>query len=424
MSGDTNYASSTSTPATVVTVAQNTTTTTVTFSPALPVSGQVVTLTATITPAATGAASPTGTVDFFNGSTLLGTGTVSNDVATLNTTALPVGNNAVTAQYLGDSNYSGSTSAVNSFAVVLAATTTTVSVSNSNPAAFESVTLTAVVAVTSPGAGTATGTVEFFANGTSLGTATLNNGQATLSVVLPIAVNSITAQYSGSSDLQTSTSTAVTVAVGTPNEQWLNQVYLLELGRAPTQAELTRRVNQLASGVSRKKIVNGIANSPEATVIHGAEQLSKSTWACNRPAKQVHKTLDEAQCTHTSVLAVILGSELFYEQSGGSLEGYLAALETAVLGTHDRRSSVSDSNCRRVFRAPKSPTNSLTSNLGKLSLVSPNFVAVLDRAPTSAELGNFVSLMSRGTYLRNIIASLLAGNEFYNRTAALSSVRS
>ena len=203
-----------------------------------------------------------------------------------NTTALTVGNNAVTAQYLGDSNYAGSTSAVNSFAVVLAATTTTVSASNASPAAFESVTLTAVVAVNSPGAGTATGTVEFFANGTSLGTATLSGGQASLSVVLPTAVNSITAQYSGSPDLQSSTSTPVTVAVGTPNEQWLNAVYLLEVGRAPTQAELTRGVNQLAKGVSRKKVVNGIANSPEATCIPGAERLSNYTWACNQPANR------------------------------------------------------------------------------------------------------------------------------------------
>ena len=61
---------------------------------------------------------------------------MSNDVATLNTTGLTVGNNAVTAQYLGDSNYSGSTSVVNSVAVVLATTTTTITVSNASPAAL------------------------------------------------------------------------------------------------------------------------------------------------------------------------------------------------------------------------------------------------------------------------------------------------
>ena len=102
----------------------------------MPVYGQVVTLTATITPSSTGTASPTGTVDFFNGTTLLGSGAVSNDVATLNTTALPVGTTSVTAQYLGDTNYSGSTSAVNAFAIVLAGTTTTLTVSSTNPAAI------------------------------------------------------------------------------------------------------------------------------------------------------------------------------------------------------------------------------------------------------------------------------------------------
>ncbi len=271
--GDTNYATSTSTPATVVAVAQGTTTTAVTFSPTLPVYGQVVTLTATMTPGASGSASPTGTVDFFNGSTLLGSGTVANNVAILNTTALPIGTTAVTAQYLGDSNYSGSTSAVDAFAIVLAASTTSISASSVNPAAFQSVTLTADVAVASPGAGTATGTVEFFANGTDLGTAALKNGVASLSVVPPVAINSITAQYLGSANLQTSTSTAITVRVGTANEQWLNQVYLVELGRAPTHAELTSDVGQLGRGASRKAIVTRIANSAEATAYMVQERL-------------------------------------------------------------------------------------------------------------------------------------------------------
>jgi trimeric autotransporter adhesin len=412
--GDSKYLGSTSTPATVVTVSQQTTTTTVTFSPALPVSEQVVTLTATITPSATGAVTPTGTVDFFNGSTLLGTGTVSNNVASLNTTGLTVGNNALTAQYLGDANYAGSTSAVNSMAVVLAATTTTVSASNASPAPFEAVTLTAVVAVNSPGAGTASGTVQFFADGTSLGTATLSGGQASLSVVLPIAVNSITAQYSGSSVLESSASTPVTVAVGTPNEQWLNAVYLLEVGRAPTQAELTRGVNQLAKGVSRKKVVNGIANSPEASAF--LVQSDFELYLGVTPtSKQVNKTIKEAQSTHTSVLAVILGSQTFFEESGGSLEGFLASLETAVLGAPTQEFGLRFQLQEGVSRT-KVANDLLTSNVGKLSLVSPNFVAVLNRAPTRAEEGNFVALMSRGNFLRNIIASLLAGNEFYKNS--------
>ena len=71
--GDNNYAASTS-PAVTVTTTQATTTTAVSFSPASPVLGQSVTLTATITPESIGPVAPTGTVEFFDGSTLLGSG--------------------------------------------------------------------------------------------------------------------------------------------------------------------------------------------------------------------------------------------------------------------------------------------------------------------------------------------------------------
>ena len=105
-----------------MTTTQSTTTTAASFSPASPVLGQDVTLTANITPAATGTAAPTGTVEFFDGSTLLGDGTVSNDVATLTTTALSLGTNSITATYEGDSNYVGSTSSAVTVTVVQAAT--------------------------------------------------------------------------------------------------------------------------------------------------------------------------------------------------------------------------------------------------------------------------------------------------------------
>ena len=107
--GDTNYAASTS-PSVAVNITQATTTAALSFSPASPVLDQDVTLTATITPATTGPVSPSGTVEFFDGSTLLGDGTVSNGAATLTTTALSLGANTITATYEGDSNYVASTS--------------------------------------------------------------------------------------------------------------------------------------------------------------------------------------------------------------------------------------------------------------------------------------------------------------------------
>ena len=83
------------------------TTTTVTFSPSSPVFGQSVTLTATVAPTTSG--TPTGTVQFLNGTTLLGTGTLSDGVATYNATSLALGDNSITAVYSGDDSFTSST---------------------------------------------------------------------------------------------------------------------------------------------------------------------------------------------------------------------------------------------------------------------------------------------------------------------------
>jgi CSLREA domain-containing protein len=93
-----------------LTVTQAGTTTTLTASSNSINPGASVTLTATVASATTG--TPTGTVSFYNGSTLLGTGTLaagaSGDVATLATTALPSGSQTITAVYGGDANFSAS----------------------------------------------------------------------------------------------------------------------------------------------------------------------------------------------------------------------------------------------------------------------------------------------------------------------------
>ncbi|HVJ07236.1 MAG TPA: Ig-like domain-containing protein [Acidisarcina sp.] len=80
--------------------------------------GSTVTLSATVTPAS-GSTTPTGTVNFYTGTTLLGSAQLSNGVAVLSTTALPVGTDSLTAQYGGSSSFAVSTSAAASVTVVV-----------------------------------------------------------------------------------------------------------------------------------------------------------------------------------------------------------------------------------------------------------------------------------------------------------------
>ena len=129
--------------------------------------------------------------------------------ATVTTSALSVGVHNITAQYLDDVNFVGSTSSVYSDTVNRAATTTAV-VADHNPSVYgTSVTFTATVSATAPGAGTPSGSVTFKDGPTTLGTGTLSGGQATYSTsALAAGVHSITAQYGSDADFNGSTSAA------------------------------------------------------------------------------------------------------------------------------------------------------------------------------------------------------------------------
>ena len=68
------------------------------------------TFTATVSVNSPGAGTPTGSVDFFDGSNMIGAGTLSGGTATFSTNTLTVGSHAITAAYLGDGNFSVSSS--------------------------------------------------------------------------------------------------------------------------------------------------------------------------------------------------------------------------------------------------------------------------------------------------------------------------
>ncbi len=112
-----------------VAVVKTATTTTLASSATTVNTGQAFTLTATVAPAAA-----TGTVQFFAGTTSLGTGTVTSGTAALSTASLSTaGANSITAVYSGDAAYSTSTSAALTVTANLAPITTTTTVTATSP---------------------------------------------------------------------------------------------------------------------------------------------------------------------------------------------------------------------------------------------------------------------------------------------------
>jgi Bacterial Ig-like domain (group 3)/FG-GAP-like repeat len=104
--GDTNFSGNTS-AAFTLTVAKASSTTALTSS-ANPV---IVTGAITFTASISSSGSPTGTVNFYDGTTLLGSGAVQAGKASYTTSALAAGTHTITATYTGDTGNSSSTSA-------------------------------------------------------------------------------------------------------------------------------------------------------------------------------------------------------------------------------------------------------------------------------------------------------------------------
>ncbi len=186
------------------------------------VTGEVVTITATVTVSAPGAGTPTGTIDFQDGgATIAGCGPVplsGPGSATCVTSFPTAGAHLITAVYSGDADFDSSTSPALAQTVAQGATTTTMaSSSNGLVVAGYEVTLTAAITPASPASGAPTGAVEFMDGTTPVSGCTaqpLVAGVARCSVAYAAAgVHAVSAAYSGDHDFTGSTSPSLTLTV-------------------------------------------------------------------------------------------------------------------------------------------------------------------------------------------------------------------
>jgi predicted small lipoprotein YifL len=131
-------------------------------------------------------------------------GGLTSGVATFNVGILSVGTYTLSATYVAQGNFGGS-SATGSLTVGLASSTTSVQ-SSVNPSVYgNSVTFTATVTPS-----TATGTVTFKDGSTTLGSGTVSSGVASFSTsTLTATTHNITAVYSGDANYGTSTSSTL-----------------------------------------------------------------------------------------------------------------------------------------------------------------------------------------------------------------------
>ena len=166
-------------------------------------------------------------------------------------------------------NHTPSTSSLLDF-VVNASATSTLLISNANPAFFgANVTFSATVSATAPGAGTPSGSVVFKEGATTLGTVALSGGSATLTLSnLSVATHTISASYLGDGNFSASNSNSVGEVIAKSN----------------TLALVTSSVNPSLVGQQTTLTASVVAVSPgtglptgTVTFLDGATTLGSGT---------------------------------------------------------------------------------------------------------------------------------------------------
>jgi len=260
--------------------------------------GQPVTITDTIPNAPNGTV-PTGTVQFYDYTTPIGTPQpVTNGVATLITSTLPVGTDSITGVYSGDTNFASVTSNAVNQVVNAVATTPTLSAAP-NPTTFGTqVTIQETIPVVN---GTApTGPVTFYYElpgsttqipiGTFNLTAT-NGGVATATTTtLPVGVDNLYASYAGNTNYAAVTSgpdaETVNKAIGpdtlavAPNPQVFGSTVVATDtiptvgGVAPTGTVTFYDNGPTGTNLGTFPVVNGVATLSTTTLPVGTQPIT------------------------------------------------------------------------------------------------------------------------------------------------------
>src|SRR5205823_2429973 len=187
--------------------------------------------------------------------------TISGGSATSPTIGtLTVGTHSVGATYSGDSAFSGSSGSLTQ--TISKADTTTVVTSSGSPVFGQSVTLTATVSATAPGAGVPGGSVQFAIDGSDVGSpVTISSGSASLTTnTLGVGSHTVAATYSGDGSFNSSSGT-----------------FSQTVDKAGTSTVVTSATNPSAFGQSVTFTAAVTANSPGSGVPSGGVTFKDGT---------------------------------------------------------------------------------------------------------------------------------------------------
>jgi probable HAF family extracellular repeat protein len=294
----------------------------ITLSPNPSIFGQQVAIAATVS---SNAGTPTGTVTFYDGTTALGTATLNGSgQATFITSTLTAGTHTVSVGYGGDENFDPGTSLAVAQMVAKAATTITLT-SRPNPSTTGQ-TVNFFANVAGQYGGAATGTVTFKeGTKTTLGTASLVNGSATLPLsTLGAGTHMVTAVYGGDANSNGSMSPAITQTVSV---------------KTATTTTVSSSLNPSFVGQSVTFTATVSPSAATGTVTFKAGQTVLGTGSLS--SGMAAFSTSSLSAGSFNIVAVYGGDAQFASSTSGSLTQTVnKASTTTVLGSSPNPSSV------------------------------------------------------------------------------------
>jgi hypothetical protein len=349
------------------------------------VQGQLVKFAATVS--WQGSGTPTGTVNFEDGTTIIGSVPLSGAGAALITSQLGAGTHSITAVYSGDSNFRASTSAVLYQTVNGAKNSTTVALSaNPDPAAIN--TQVTYLAAINNGFGTAvTGTVTFTDSGKTVATVQVGvpNQASYTTSYSKSGSHSIAGTYSGDSNNNGSTSQTVVESI-------TGSGALTSTTTSVTSTTNPSLIEQSVTFVASVSWAHGtVPDGETVTFLDGSTQIGTGTTASGI-ARFSASTL--AAKTHT-IKATYAGDSTF-KTSSGTVRQLVELYTTAItLGSAPNPSNSGQAvtlTARVTTTGSSTPTGTVkflrgTSSLGTGTLNSSGVATLTTtKLPVGADL--------------------------------------
>jgi Domain of unknown function (DUF4214) len=320
------------------------------------------------------------------------------------------------------------------------AVATALSFTISAPATTTGATVTITATVTQASGSTVpAGTLQFVdtTTGTTLGSVTLSNGQATLTTTSVSSFDTITGTFTssngmgastasatvaaasssgGSSSSSSSDSTASSTTVSTADQQWLNQVYVTLLHRPIDSTGLSEWGADLNAGISPTQVVYDIEQTSEYQTdeIQGAFQRLLGVAA---PSSAVTYLVGLMQggADFQSIEAIIVGTPEFYSAAGGTNDTFLNTLYEDFLNR-----PVDQTGEAAWSALMKAGYNTTQVALGVLSsteyftdLVNQDYQTYMGVAPNAISLSDFVTALHQGTTTNDMVVASLLGSPEY-----------